>query len=182
MAPFTGHVKPITFADLLERNKTAEPILYGSEYQRNFVMPKVVIFCCIDFRVQPEEFLGIEKGEALIFRNVGGNVEQHLNDLLVLETRLNYGLKELIVIHHEDCGTTFVTPEMIKDETKARLPDYAREIDDLQFQMHNTNNLEESVRRDLRFLRECPYIRKELGENSKGFVFYLKTNKLVPVD
>lgn len=42
--------------------------------------------------------------------------------------------------------------------------------------------IEKSIREDLKFLRECEYIRTELAEKSKGFIFNLKTNKLESVD
>lgn len=50
----------------------------------------------------------------------------------------------------------------------------------------NTNgkqlySLENSVRAELKFIRESPYIRKDLAANARGFVLYLKTNSLVEV-
>lgn len=42
-------------------------------------------------------------------------------------------------------------------------------------------SLEKSVREELKFIRESPYIRKDLAANARGFVFYLKTNSLVEV-
>lgn len=43
------------------------------------------------------------------------------------------------------------------------------------------SSLEDSVRAELKFIRESPYIRKDLSANARGFVFYLKTNSLVEV-
>ncbi|KAL6691740.1 hypothetical protein J3F84DRAFT_161459 [Trichoderma pleuroticola] len=52
--------------------------------------------------------------KAFVIRTVGGNVRPHLNDLLYLEALLNNELRDIIVIHHEDCGTTRISEEMIK--------------------------------------------------------------------
>ena len=42
-------------------------------------------------------------------------------------------------------------------------------------------SLEQSVRDDLNILKKNPYIRKELAENSIGFVYDLKSGLLTPV-
>ncbi|KAH8807299.1 carbonic anhydrase [Xylogone sp. PMI_703] len=185
MASFTFRTEKTNFADLLQRAeeyaKSSSPLPYVSEAPKDFVAPTVAIFSCCDFRFYPEEYFQLKKGEAFVFRTVGGNLKPYLQDLLFLETLLNSKLEEIIVIHHEDCGTTRITPSMIKEHTKRAAPERAAEIDHLDFQMHNGKNLEESVRNDLKFLRESPYIRKELGLNAKGYVFYMKTNKLVQV-
>ncbi|KAL7895537.1 carbonic anhydrase [Trichoderma sp. SZMC 28014] len=186
MAPFTFPTESVTFGDLLlrnEKNTELKPVLHVSEAPSNAVFPSVAIFSCCDFRFNPEELFQIKKGEAFVFSTVGGNVKPCLNDLLFLETLLGNSMKEIIIIHHEDCGTTRVTSQMIRENTKANSnnPALEEEIDTWHFDMHNGQNLEESVRRDLQFLRDSPYLRKELSTKARGFVFYLKANKLVEV-
>jgi carbonic anhydrase len=41
--------------------------------------------------------------------------------------------------------------------------------------------MEESVRYDLEVVRNSPYIRKELKDSARGFVFDIKTGLLNPV-
>ncbi|KAJ5564010.1 hypothetical protein N7513_000252 [Penicillium frequentans] len=175
----------LTASELIKRNgiyaETAKAIPNTSEIE-DFEPPRIMIFCCVDFRLDPEGFLGINKGEAFVFRNVGGNVKPYLNDVLFLDTFLRNKLEEIIIIHHADCGTTHVAVDDIKDNLKRRLPSKSVEIGEMHFQMHDGKEIEKSVREDLRFLRECEYIRTELAERSKGFIFNLKTNRLEPVD
>ncbi|KAL7920590.1 carbonic anhydrase [Trichoderma austrokoningii] len=184
MASFTFPTKSTTFADLLRRNEEnldLAPVPLVSEAPQNAVFPSVAIFSCVDFRFNPEELFQIKKGEAFMFSTVGGNVRPCLNDLLFLETLLGNSLKDIIIIHHEDCGTTRVTSPMIQENTKTIAPALKEEIDIMQFQMHNGKDLEASVRSDLQFLRDSPYLRKELSAKARGFVFYLTENKLVEV-
>ncbi|KAL6828740.1 carbonic anhydrase [Trichoderma camerunense] len=159
MAPFTFPTEEVTFADLLLRSteyaKSADPLPFVSEAPKNFVKPTVAI--------------------------LGGNVRPYLNDLLYLEALLNNELRDIIIIHHEDCGTTRISEEMIKNNIKAKTSNLDSEIDQIKFYMHDGRNLEKSVREELKFIRESPYIRKDLAANARGFVFYLKTNSLVEV-
>ncbi|KAJ4860688.1 carbonic anhydrase domain-containing protein [Trichoderma breve] len=185
MAPFTFPTEEVTFADLLLRSaeyaKSADPLPFVSEAPKNFVKPTVAIFACCDFRFSPEEYFKLRKGEAFVIRTVGGNVRPYLNDLLYLEALLNNELRDIIIIHHEDCGTTRISEEMIKNNIKAQTSNLDSEIDKIKFYMHDGQNLENSVRAELKFIRESPYIRKDLTANARGFVFYLKTNSLEEV-
>lgn len=76
---------------------------------------KAVIIGCADMRVDPAHVLGIEPGEAVVLRNIGGRVTPALLEEFGLLARIGEvaetipgGGEEfhLIVLHHTDCGST----------------------------------------------------------------------------
>jgi carbonic anhydrase len=76
---------------------------------------KAVIIGCADMRVDPVHVLGIEPGEAVVIRNIGGRITPGLLEQLGLLGRIGQVVGELpggggefhlIVLHHTDCGIT----------------------------------------------------------------------------
>lgn len=72
---------------------------------------KTMIIGCVDSRVDPADIFGLEPGEAVIIRNVGGRVEPatlHMMAILGAVTKASGGVLgtgwNLIVLHHSDCG------------------------------------------------------------------------------
>jgi carbonic anhydrase len=79
---------------------------------------QVIIVTCLDHRVDPAIFLGIQFGEAPVIRNAGGRVTQAVIDdisyLAFLAEQLFAGqiaddrLFEVAVVHHTQCGTSLL--------------------------------------------------------------------------
>ena len=76
---------------------------------------KAIIIGCADMRVDPAHVLGIEPGEALVLRNIGGRITPVLVEELGLLGRIGQvmgkvagggGEFHLIVLQHTDCGIT----------------------------------------------------------------------------
>jgi carbonic anhydrase len=76
---------------------------------------KAVIIGCADMRVDPVHVLGIEPGEAVVLRNIGGRITPGLLEQLGLLGRIGQvagevpgggGEFHLVVLHHTDCGIT----------------------------------------------------------------------------
>ena len=76
---------------------------------------KAVIIGCADMRVDPAHVLGIQPGEAVVIRNIGGRVTPGLLEQLGLLGRIGEvaeaipgggGEFHIIVLHHTDCGIT----------------------------------------------------------------------------
>ena len=76
---------------------------------------KAIVIGCADMRVDPAHVLGIEPGEALVLRNIGGRITPVLLEELGLLGRIGQVLERvaggggefhLIVLHHTDCGIT----------------------------------------------------------------------------
>ena len=64
---------------------------------------QLAILTCMDARLHPEYFLGIEPGEAHVITNAGGRASDDAIRSLIVSTCL-LGTREVLVIHHTDCG------------------------------------------------------------------------------
>jgi carbonic anhydrase len=76
---------------------------------------KAIIIGCADMRVDPAHVLGIEPGEAVVMRNIGGRITPGLLEQLGLLGRIGEiagkvpgggGEFNIIVLQHTDCGMT----------------------------------------------------------------------------
>jgi carbonic anhydrase len=85
---------------------------------------KAIIIGCADMRVDPADILGINPGEAVVMRNIGGRITPGLLEQLGLLGRIGEvagaipgggGEFHIIVLHHTDCGITRLVgnPEML---------------------------------------------------------------------
>ncbi|KAM0449535.1 hypothetical protein ACHAO4_007556 [Trichoderma viride] len=88
-------------------------------------------------------------------------------------------LKEVVIIHHDDCGVQHVTADEISADLKEKFPEHCASIDKLHFDMHDPDGVENSVKKDIKFLKDCPFLRKDIA--IRGFIYDLKTNKLTEV-
>jgi carbonic anhydrase len=62
---------------------------------------------------------------------------------------------------------------------KEKNPDHAKEIDELYFGTFGSGDrLEESVREDLRFLRQQEMVKQEIKDNARGYIYDIKSGKL----
>ncbi len=95
---------------LYERNKqSAEHFTSGALG----IKPKLntIILTCLDARVDPAHFFGLQPGEALVMRNGGGRVTDSVErdlayvwTLIAITAGVDVPPLSLAVIHHVDCG------------------------------------------------------------------------------
>lgn len=113
---------------------------------------KVAIVTCMDSRLHVAPALGLALGDAHILRNAGGRVtEDMLRSLVISQQQL--GTREIVVLHHTDCGAQTFNNEDFQEHLKRELGVDVSGKDFLPFQ-----DVEESVREDMKLLRECPLI------------------------
>jgi len=105
---------------MLQRNKdfAAEQTAAGTlmpSLPRATPNLKATIIGCADMRVDPAHVLGLEPGEALVLRNIGGRITPSLVEQLGLLGRIGQVVRQapggggefhLVVLHHTDCGIT----------------------------------------------------------------------------
>src|SRR6185437_903716 len=81
---------------------------------------KLAVIACMDARLDVYRILGLNPGEAHVIRNAGGVVTDDEIRSLAISQRL-LGTREIILIHHTDCGMlTFTDDEFkraIQDDT-----------------------------------------------------------------
>ncbi|KAL7943874.1 carbonic anhydrase [Trichoderma barbatum] len=171
------------WGDLLERNRVySETAHVPRPDLPDFKPSPIIIFCCIDLRIPIQEFLQISPEEAFVIRNCGGRVKPNLNDLIFMEATQEGALRNIIVIHHTDCGFTYHTDQGLKQKLKTKHPHLAGEVDLLCWDTFGSSDrLEESVREDVQLLKTQIFVRKELRDSVKGYIYDIKNGKLKEV-
>ena len=95
--------------NLIDRNSQ-----FAAQYEGGLtIMPRfsTLVLTCIDARIDPAHFLGLELGDAVVFRNAGARVskelELELGILWVLVSKFagdQFKGLGLAIIQHTDCG------------------------------------------------------------------------------
>jgi carbonic anhydrase len=74
---------------------------------------RVAVVACMDARLDVEDILGLQTGEAHIIRNAGGVVDADtIRSLIISHHLLN--TREFILIHHTRCGMLAFTDDLLK--------------------------------------------------------------------
>ena len=68
----------------------------------------------MDARLDTHRLLGIAEGDAHVIRNAGGVVSEDTIRSLTISQRL-LGTKEIVLIHHTDCGMLTFRDDAVKD-------------------------------------------------------------------
>jgi len=155
---------------------TDELLANNQRYAESFSGPlplppakHVAVLACMDARLNVYGALGLAEGEAHVIRNAGGVVTEDEIRSLTISQRL-LGTREIILIHHTDCGMlTFIDDEFkagIQAETGIK-PAWAPE---------SFSNIEADVRQSIARIRASPFIPHT--DAVRGFVFDVATGKL----
>ena len=74
---------------------------------------RIAIVACMDARLDVEDILGLQTGDAHIIRNAGGVVsEDAIRSLVISHHLLN--TNEIVLIHHTRCGMLAFTDDLLK--------------------------------------------------------------------
>src|SRR6478752_4706433 len=93
---------------LLENNEK-----YAAGFSGPLPLPPakgVAVVACMDARLDVHDLLGLEEGDAHVIRNAGGVVTDDELRSLAISQRL-LGTREIILIHHTDCGMLTFTDD-----------------------------------------------------------------------
>jgi carbonic anhydrase len=74
---------------------------------------RVAVLACMDARLDVEDLLGLQTGDAHIIRNAGGVVSDDAIRSLIISHHL-LDTTEIILIHHTRCGMLAFTDELLK--------------------------------------------------------------------
>ena len=133
---------------------------------------KIAVVACMDARLDPAKFLGLEEGDAHVIRNAGGRAADAIRSLVISQQLL--GTREVAVIHHTDCGMLRFTEEQLHQQLHDELHVHA-EINFLPF-----TDLEQSVRDDVEAIRTSPLLIP--GIPVQGYIYDVHTGQLHAVD
>ena len=75
----------------------------------------VAVVTCMDSRIDPLGMLGLQPGDAKIFRNPGGRVTAAALEALVLGVHL-LGVNRILVVPHTQCAMATNTEQELKDQ------------------------------------------------------------------
>jgi carbonic anhydrase len=157
-------------------SKTDEYVENNRRYAESFSGPLplppsagVAVVACMDARLNVYGILGLADGEAHVIRNAGGVVTDDEIRSLAISQRL-LGTKEIILIHHTDCGMLTFTDDgfkaSIEEETGIK-PNWAAEA---------FGDLDEDVRQSIRRIKASPFVPRT--DSVRGFVFDVATGSL----
>jgi len=155
---------------------TDELLANNASYAASFSGPlplppakHVAVLACMDARLNVYGALGLNEGESHVIRNAGGVVTEDEIRSLAISQRL-LGTKEIILIHHTDCGMiTFTDADFkaaIEAETGIRPPWAAEAFTDAA----------EDVKQSIARILASPFILHK--DSVRGFVFDVATGRL----
>jgi carbonic anhydrase len=163
----------LVLPELLNANSS-----YAATFEKgDLPMPpgrQVTIVTSMDARLDPAKFLGLEEGDAHVIRNAGGRVSDDVLRSLAISQQL-LGTREVVVIHHTDCGMLTFSNDDLRGILHERLGADASDIDFLPF-----TDLAQSVRDDVAMIRESALIPDDI--QTKGFIYDVRTGKLQSVE
>ncbi len=122
----------------------------------------LAVVACMDSRMDIFQMLGMAHGDAHIIRNAGGVVTDDVVRSLVVSQRL-LGTREVILVHHTDCGLQRVTEDEFKHQIEEECgirPWWALE---------SFRDPVQSVRQNMNRLRLSPFIVHKM--DIRGFVY-----------
>jgi len=167
---------------ILDRNRT----FAETDARRNVpalpFIPRLNLYVisCIDCRVDPAQILGIQMGEALVERNIGGRVTPAvIRDIAyaayLVQSKAPAGpWFEVAIIHHTDCGSTLLADDEIRHGYAARIG-----VDERTLAETAVLDPARTVRTDVERVLWSPEIPSEVKVS--GHVYDLETGLLTTI-
>ena len=132
----------------------------------------LAVVACMDARLNVYALLGLEPGEAHVIRNAGGVVTEDVIRSLAISQHL-LGTKEIILVHHTDCGMLTFTDDQVKADIEAATglrPHFALEA---------FSDLERDIRQSIARIRHSPFVPHK--DSVRGFIYDVRTGALQEV-
>lgn len=131
---------------------------------------KLVILTCMDSRMDLEQLLGLQVGDAHMIRNGGGLATEDAIRSLILSTHL-LGTRSIAIIQHTECGLLSVTDEQMRHRLTAQT---GKDASHLQF--HAFTDLDKTTTEQVMRVRENPFLPKDI--QVRGYVYDVKKGAL----
>jgi carbonic anhydrase len=156
--------------EMLENNRR-----YAESFGGKLPLPPsagVAVVACMDARLNVYGILGLADGQAHVIRNAGGVITDDEIRSLAISQRL-LGTREIILIHHTDCGMLTFTDDGFKADIAAETgikPGWAAEA---------FSDLDADVRQSIKRIKVSPFV--PYTDSVRGFVFDVATGLLTEV-
>ena len=151
---------------------------YAANFDKADLSPRparnLAIVACMDARLDTYKILGLKEGDAHVIRNAGGVVSDDVIRSLVISQRL-LGTREIMLIHHTDCGMLTFRDDDVKDVIEADTglrPSFALEA---------FGDLEKDVEQSIARIQASPFIPRK--DQVRGFIYDCaagRLNEVVP--
>ena len=146
---------------------------YAAGYSnRNLPIPparEIAIVACMDARLETGALLGLEEGEAHVIRNAGGVVTDDVIRSITISQRL-LGTREIMLIHHTDCGMLTFTDAELKEEIHKETGIRP------SFGFNAFSDLDDDVHQSIARIKASPFVVHK--DAIRGFVFEVETGRL----
>jgi carbonic anhydrase len=146
---------------------------YASSFEKGSLpLPpakQIAVLACMDARLDVHKILGLQEGDAHVIRNAGGVATDDAIRSLTISQRL-LGTKEVILIHHTDCGMLTFKDDDVKGKIEAEVgirPHFALEA---------FGDLEADVKQSIARIEASPFIPNK--RSVRGFIYDVKTGRL----
>ncbi|HIF05792.1 MAG TPA: carbonic anhydrase [Gemmatimonadetes bacterium] len=165
--------------ELLERNRPfAETFSSGDLPIRPRFRQLVV--SCVDARVDPASYLGLELGDALVIRTLGGRVTDAVErDIAVLANLMpapgsDPAKLDVLIVHHTDCGL-----ERLADEGRRTRMSHASGINEGVLETLAIHGHDVALQTDVRRLRSSKLVSESVEVS--GYLYDHTSGKLTEV-
>jgi carbonic anhydrase len=157
------------FSDLLAANRTfAQDFDLGGF--DGVAHAGVAIVTCMDSRINPLKMLGLEYGDAKIFRNPGGRVTTAALEALVLGAHL-LGVNRILIVPHTRCAMARFSEAELRDKVSESMG-----VDASWQQFHVIPDQVAALEEDVQTVRSHPLIPASVAVG--GFVYDVDTGLL----
>jgi carbonic anhydrase len=146
----------------------------------------LLVVACMDERIPVEAALGIELGDAQIFRNAGGKVTDDVIRSAALTTNF-FDTDEIIVINHTDCGMMSAPDAAVRDGLAAQasdledvdldpsLPELSIGDADIMDWVKMTDDIDEACAAQVEYLRQSELIPDDVTVT--GYVYEVESGE-----
>ncbi|MFB6105741.1 MAG: beta-class carbonic anhydrase [Halobacteriaceae archaeon] len=149
---------------------------------------RLFVLACMDERIPVEDALGIDLGDAHVYRNAGGKVTDDVVRSVALST-LFFDTTEVIVVNHTDCGMTSAPDDAVVEGLEAAvegdlddvaldpaLPDLSIGDASVADWVRMTDDIDDACAEQVRLLEDHPLVPDTVTVN--GYVYEVESDAL----
>ena len=147
---------------------------------------QLLVVACMDERIPVEEVLGLDLGDAQIYRNAGGKVTDDVIRSAALTTQF-FDTEEIIVVTHTDCGMMSAPDDAIVEGLEAAADGSLDDVDldpalpelnvgdaSVADWVRMTDDIDETCAAQVRYLDEHPLVDATVH----GYVYEVESGHL----
>ncbi|UUZ58899.1 beta-class carbonic anhydrase [Nocardioides sp. B-3] len=154
------------FSDLIAANKSFAEDFTPGDFD-GVAHAGVAIVTCMDSRIDPLRMLGLEHGDAKIFRNPGGRVTSAALEALVPGVHL-LGVERILIVPHTKCAMASNTEADLRVKVGKSMG-----VDASWHRFHVISDQIAALREDVQMVRSHPLIPDSVAIG--GFLYYVDT-------